>query len=165
MDGNLFDDPGDCGDGTLCSGDNQVHNAANGQPIPFTDNVYGSIDKTSQNADSEGITLQATDKAKLFDHENQFVIGTSYDHGFVAYTADSELGFMEPKFVVAGQGVILSGTDDFNPRSLNTINDYYGYLLHRYVGYHGPTRIDGRRAIQLCAHSDRKYGRVPKTTR
>jgi iron complex outermembrane recepter protein len=126
VDGNLFDDPGDCGDGTLCSGDNQVLNAANGQPIPFTDNVYGSIDKTSQNADGAGFTLQATNTAKLFDHKNQFVIGTSYDHGFVAYTADSELGFMEPKFVVAGQGVILSRTDDFNPRSLNTINDYYG---------------------------------------
>ena len=126
VDGNLFDDPGDCGDGTLCSGDDQVLNAANGQPIPFTDNVYGSIDKTSQNADGAGFTLQATDTAKLFEHKNQFVIGTSYDHGFVAYTAESELGFLEPKFVVAGQGVILSGTDDFNPRSLNTINDYYG---------------------------------------
>ncbi len=126
IDGNLFDDPGDCGDGTLCSGDDQVINAATGGTIPFTDNVYGSIDQTSQNADTEGITLQAQENAKLFGHTNQFITGVSYDHGRVAYTAKSELGFMEPKFVVDGQGIIMTGTDDFSPRSLTTTNDYFG---------------------------------------
>ncbi|MFT3730547.1 MAG: TonB-dependent receptor [Hyphomicrobium sp.] len=129
LDGNLFDDPGDCGGaeaGTLCSGDDQVLNAANNSPIPFTDNVYGSIDQTSQNADTAGLTLQAQENAKLFGHTNQFIVGVSYDHGHVAYTAKSELGFMEPKFVVDGQGIILTGTEDFNPRSLTTTNDYFG---------------------------------------
>lgn len=130
LDGNLFDDPEECEgagqEGTLCSGDDQVLNAANGSPIPFTDNVYGSIDQTSQNADTAGLTLQAQENAKLFGHTNQFIVGVSYDHGRVAYTAKSELGFMEPKFVVDGQGIIMTGTDDFNPRSLTTTNDYFG---------------------------------------
>lgn len=126
LDGNLFDNPEDCGDGTLCSGGDQVLNAANGNPIPFTDAAYASIDQTSQNADSEGITLQAQENAKLFGHTNQFIVGVSYDHGRVAYTAQSELGFMQPKFVVDGQGIIMTGSDDFNPRSLTTTNDYFG---------------------------------------
>ena len=130
QDGNLFDDQGECtgaGEaGTLCSGDTQVQNAASGGPIPFDPAaVYGTIDATSQNADSEGITLQATEKAKLFNHDNQFIVGVSYDHGRVSYTADSQLGVFQPKFVVDGTGVILSG-GDFNTRSLVTTNDYFG---------------------------------------
>lgn len=130
IDGNLFDDPGNCGDGTLCSGDDQVKNAATGGTIPFNPNVdYGSIDATSQNADSEGFTFQAVDKARLFGYKNQFTVGVSYDHGQVSYTADSELGFMQPKFVVAGQGAILTGTDDFSPRALTSTNDYVGIFF------------------------------------
>ena len=130
QDGNLFDNQGECTGagqaGTLCSGDTQVQNAATGNPIPFNpDAVYGTIDATSQNADSEGITLQATEKAKLFNHNNQFIVGVSYDHGRVSYTADSQLGVFQPKFVVDGTGIILSG-GDFNPRSLVTTNDYFG---------------------------------------
>ena len=83
----------------------------NGSPILLSqfdpDAVFGTIDRTSQNANSEGITLQAVDNARLFEHRNQFTIGTSYDHGRVGYTANSELGTFKPKFVVAGTGLIL----------------------------------------------------------
>ncbi|MBS0251927.1 MAG: TonB-dependent receptor [Proteobacteria bacterium] len=126
IDGNLFDKAADCG-GNLCSGDDEVVNAATGATIPFNDDVaYASIDKTSQNADTAGLSLQAQENSRLFSHTNQFIVGVSYDHGRVAYTADSELGFMQPRFVVAGQGITLSGSDDFNPRSLTTTNDYFG---------------------------------------
>ena len=135
VDGNLFDDAQDCSAatppltaGTLCSGNDQA--LGNGSPILLNqfdpDTVFGSLDRTTQDADSEGITLQAVDKARLFGHRNQFTIGTSYDHGRVGYTANSELGTFEPKFVVAGTGLILSGSDDFNPRVLTTTNDYFG---------------------------------------
>ncbi|MBY0560588.1 TonB-dependent receptor [Hyphomicrobium sp.] len=125
VDGNLFEEPGNCG-GNLCSDGEEVFNAATGDPIPFQNGVaYASIDQTSQNADGAGISLQATEKARLFGHENQFVIGTSYDRGRVAYTAKSELGFMQPKFVVDGQGVIMTN-DDLFPRALSTTNDYFG---------------------------------------
>ena len=44
--------------------------------------------------------LQAVDKTRLFGMGNQFLIGASYDHGDVDYSANSELGFFGPKFVV-----------------------------------------------------------------
>jgi outer membrane receptor protein involved in Fe transport len=106
------------------------------------DALYGSIDRTSQDADSWGIALQATDKSRLFGYRNQFTIGTSYDHGRVGYTANSELGTFLPRFVVAGTGIQFQappedcpididddeecGSDDVTPRNLTTTNDYFG---------------------------------------
>jgi outer membrane receptor protein involved in Fe transport len=105
---------------------------------------YGSIDRTSQDADSWGIALQATDKSRLFGYRNQFTIGTSYDHGRVGYTANSELGLFQPRFVVGGTGIKFvappddddcpvhvdpgeeCGSDDITPRNLTTTNDYFG---------------------------------------
>ncbi len=132
LDGNLFDSPGPCSDDhlTLCTDGDPVRNAATGDRLDFRDDVtYGSIDQTSQNADSAGLTAQAQENAKLFGHTNQFLVGISYDHGRVSYTADSELGFFAPKFVVDGQGVILTEDDpggDFSPRALTATNDYLG---------------------------------------
>lgn len=109
---------------------------------------YGSIDRTSQDADSWGIALQATDKSRLFGYRNQFTIGTSYDHGRVGYTANSELGIFQPRFVVGGTGIKFvappddddcpvplqdgeCGSDDVTPRNLTTTNDYFGaYFLN-----------------------------------
>jgi len=106
---------------------------------------YGSIDRTSQDADSWGVALQATDKSHLFGYRNQFTVGTSYDHGRVGYTADSELGIFRPRFVVGGTGIKFvappddddcpagfendegeCGSDDVTPRNLTTTNDYFG---------------------------------------
>lgn len=103
---------------------------------------YGSIDRTGQDADSWGVALQATDKSHLFGFRNQFTIGTSYDHGRVGYTANSELGTFMPRFVVAGTGVNFGAppdgpcpiavdgdecwSDDIAPRDLTTTNDYFG---------------------------------------
>lgn len=105
---------------------------------------YGSIDRTGQDADSWGVALQATDKSDLFGYRNQFTVGTSYDHGHVGYTADSELGIFRPRFVVGGTGIKFvappdeddcpvpvapgdeCGSDDVTPRNLTTINDYFG---------------------------------------
>ncbi len=103
--------------------------SSNGQPIPFDDDVsYGTIDRTSQNADGYGLSVQAVDKSRLFGFANQFLVGASYDHGRVGYTANSELGFFGPKFVVNSFDTPfpLDGPDDFEPRDLTTYNDYYG---------------------------------------
>ena len=90
MDGNLFDDQGECtvrmirrgvtGRSARATTQVQMRRPA----VPFRSirtQFTASIDATSQNADSEGLTLQATEKAKLFNHNNQFIIGVSYDHG------------------------------------------------------------------------------------
>ncbi len=103
--------------------------------------TLGSIDKTGQNADSFGVSLQGADKSRLFGHRNQFILGSSYDHGHVAYQASSQLGTFLPKYVVAGTGPTLTGdagacpvdepdcednASDVTPRSLTTLNDYFG---------------------------------------
>ena len=106
--------------------------------------ALGSIDKTGQDADGYGGTLQAAEKSKLFGHRNLFVLGGSYDHGHVDYVASSELGFFKPKYVVQGAGITLTGKDglgaddeeseelnasEVTPRSLTTTNDYYGIYV------------------------------------
>ena len=58
---------------------------------------------------------------------NQFVIGTSYDHGDVDYGANSELGYFGPNFVVNSfptRAFLTGGA--FTPRKLATENDYFG---------------------------------------
>jgi outer membrane receptor protein involved in Fe transport len=159
IDGNIseFDDCNVPGGGgvtatELCSEDDAplYGVGAGGSLIGLTDlddlGVLGSIDKTGQDTDSYGFALQAANKTDLFGHRNQFIIGTSYDHGHVAYRASSELGFFLPKYVVQGTGTTLTGdsslpaecddgdpapcpyTDatDVTPRSLTTTNDYFG---------------------------------------
>jgi outer membrane receptor protein involved in Fe transport len=92
----------------------------------------GTIDRTSQDAESFGGTLQAIDKSKLFGLNNQFVVGGSYDHGSVAYTASSELGyFAAPANFVVHQfntPIYLSG-GEYTPRILQTTNDYAGIFF------------------------------------
>lgn len=94
-------------------------------PEDITDPI-GSLDNTSQLANSWGIAGQAVSKAPLFNLGNQFLIGASYDHGNVGYGASSTLGGFAPKFVVTSLGIELLGPDEVSPRDLTTINDYYG---------------------------------------
>jgi len=86
----------------------------------------GSLDNTSQLANSFGFAGQGVDKSKLFGLGNQFLIGASYDRGNVAYGAASTLGSFAPKFVVNSLGIELVGPNEVAPRDLTTINDYYG---------------------------------------
>ena len=55
-------------------------------------NVIGEIDRTTNNTNSYGGSLQATSKDKLFDHGNIFIAGGSVDHGDVKTTSSAELG-------------------------------------------------------------------------
>ncbi|MES1179949.1 MAG: Plug domain-containing protein, partial [Hyphomicrobium sp.] len=66
--------------------------------VPIT--TLGTLDRTTQNANGFGGSLQSVDKTRLAGLPNQFLLGTSYDHGSVAYTASSELGYFGPLFVV-----------------------------------------------------------------
>ena len=114
--------------GTLCIEGEQVLDQT-GNPIP--DDVFGGkplgvIDRTSQDAEGWGTSLQAVNKADLFGRKNQFLIGTSYDNGNVGFGSSSEMGFSKPRFVVEGGGLFLSAPDDVEIKSLSTQNDYYG---------------------------------------
>jgi iron complex outermembrane recepter protein len=97
-----------------------------GKTVPLTQ--LGSIDRTSQDAETFGVALQGVEKTPLFGHPNQFLMGSSYDHGRVKYSASSELGFFGPNFVVNSfdDPVFLTAPDDVRPRLLTTKNDYVG---------------------------------------
>jgi iron complex outermembrane receptor protein len=128
IDGNVADFADCTGDpGFLCAdgGDGDHITTANGNAVTSS-GFLGSLDRTSQDADSIGGSLQAADKSKLFGHSNQFLVGTSYDHGHVIYGASSEIGTFGPDFVVNGTGQIITGPEDLAPRNLTTTNDYFG---------------------------------------
>jgi iron complex outermembrane recepter protein len=117
----------DCGDGFLCLEGEPITSTSGGVPSTIGGGApFGSLDNTSQNADSFGGSLQAVEKATVFDHSNQFLLGGSIDHGHVAYGASSELGTFGQDFVLTPLGIPLTGPDDISPRRLTTTNDYYG---------------------------------------
>ena len=129
-DGNILDAT-DCGDTTLCIGGDQAMGVGAGVnpdgTIPFAiAPVLGALDKTSQDAGSEGVALQGVEKAKLFGLGNQFLLGASYDHGEVRYSAASQLSQLSDRFLVTSLGIAFTGPNDISPRLLNTKNDYYG---------------------------------------
>ncbi len=121
VDGNLGEFA-DCG-GNLCDEDGNDVEDILGSNIPFQPGL-ATIDRTRQDAQSFGGSVQMTEKSRLAGMPNQFLLGVSYDHGRVNYGANSELGVLGNKLVVSGRGVILG--DDFQPRSLITTNDYLG---------------------------------------
>jgi iron complex outermembrane recepter protein len=137
VDGNIIEaeecDPPDAG--LLCieeDGDNEVAEDINGNDFPWNGALsYGSLDRTAQQADSYGLTVQGVEKSPLANMPNQFLLGASLDHGNVPYETSSELGYFGPQFVVNGftPPFILAEPDDFAPRDINTQNTYLGLFF------------------------------------
>ncbi len=115
---------------------------ANGDIVPVTNqsgatvatgkyfgpgDTIGEIDRSTNDTNSYGATLQATDKDKLLDRPNIFIAGASVDRGYVKTTSDAELGPLDTQtWVVTGDGVYLSGPVDIAPVDLHIITAYYG---------------------------------------
>jgi hypothetical protein len=80
-------------------------------PFP-ADAVLGEIDRTTTRSTTTGATLQATNTDQLFGHNNQFMVGTSFDSGVTRFGANAELGTIGSNYVVSGSGIFLgpSGT-------------------------------------------------------
>jgi iron complex outermembrane recepter protein len=99
-----------------------------GNPIVFDDlrMPIGSIDRTGQTAHSWGTALQLVNTDDLFGHQNQFLVGASYDKGEVTYGAASELGFFAPRFQVKGSGLVLSAPNEVENKDIGTENEYVG---------------------------------------
>lgn len=122
----------------------------NGNVINLPNGIdgLGEIDRTSVGSNSFGVSVQAVEKAKLFEHNNQFLIGASVDHGNVSFQSSAELGFFQPKFVVQGGGGFVgpvatvcandvesdgfctptaaTALSDIQPVNISTSNTYYG---------------------------------------
>ncbi|HEX8417076.1 MAG TPA: TonB-dependent receptor, partial [Methylobacterium sp.] len=80
----------------------------NGQRIPFTPGVsYGTLDAVRTEATSYGGTLQATNRDRIFDHGNTFIVGGSIEQSHFTYKSQSTLGIINPDLSVT--------TDPNNP--------------------------------------------------
>jgi outer membrane receptor protein involved in Fe transport len=117
----------------LCfNDDTSPANGLNGVQLanPFpADAVLGQIDRTTTRSTTTGATLQATNTDQLFGHNNQFMVGTSFDSGVTRFGASAELGTIGSNYVVNGSGIFLgpSGTPvSIGPVSLRATNQYTG---------------------------------------
>jgi iron complex outermembrane receptor protein len=89
---------------------------------------YGTLDHTSQNANSWGLSGQGVEKTTIMGLHNQFLLGASYDHGRVGYASSSDLGTFGSEFVLTplDPTFLILSPDDSQPRNLTTQNDYIG---------------------------------------
>jgi len=119
--------------GLLCFNDDDVPaNGVNGVQLanPFPpDAILGQIDRTTTRSTTTGATLQATNTDQLFGHNNQFMVGTSFDSGVTRFGASAELGTIGPNYVVSGSGIFLGPSGEpisIAPVSLRATNQYTG---------------------------------------
>jgi outer membrane receptor protein involved in Fe transport len=119
--------------GLLCFNDDDVPaRGLNGVQLanPFPDTaVLGQIDRTTTRSTTTGATLQATNTDQLFGHNNQFMIGTSFDSGVTRFGASAELGTIGSNYVVSGSGIFLGPSGEpvsIGPVSLRATNRYTG---------------------------------------
>ncbi len=89
--------------------------------------VIGEIDRSSNNTNSYGGSLQTTSKDKLIGHDNIFIAGASLDYGYVKAASKAELGMIDTQnFVVTGNGIFLSSPLDIAPVDVKIATNYYG---------------------------------------
>jgi iron complex outermembrane receptor protein len=89
----------------------------------------GEIDRNWTTTNSFGGTIQATDTAKILDHDNHFVIGMSIDHGITQFTGNSELGTIDQNLNVTGQDIFINQPlADITPVNLRALNTYTGFF-------------------------------------
>ena len=117
-----------CLEGEELGGSGPGVNADGSIPSDIADPL-GSLDQTSQLANSFGFAGQAVNKDYIAGYKNQFLIGASYDQGNVAYGATSTLGSFAPQFVVNSLDILLTDPDEVSPRNLSTTNNYVGLYL------------------------------------
>jgi outer membrane receptor protein involved in Fe transport len=117
----------------LCFGDGSTPaNGLNGAQLanPFDPNaVLGEIDRTTTHSTTTGVSLQATNSDRLFGHNNQFVVGASFDSSVTRFSASAELGTIGSNYVVSGAGIFLgqSGSPvSIGPVALRATNQYSG---------------------------------------
>ena len=117
----------------LCFNDDTTPaNGLNGVQLanPFPDTaVLGQIDRTTTRSTTTGATLQATNTDQLFGHNNQFMVGTSFDSGVTRFGASAELGTIGSNYVVSGSGIFLGPSGipiSIAPVGLRATNQYTG---------------------------------------
>jgi outer membrane receptor protein involved in Fe transport len=124
-----------CTDPTLLcfGGSSTPANGLNGVQLsnPFSrDAVLGENDRTNTRSTTTGFSLQATNTDKLFGHNNNLVVGASFDSSVTHFTTSAELGTFLPNFVLVGSGIFLGQSGNpvsDGPVDLRATNQYTGF--------------------------------------
>ena len=134
----------------LCFGDDTTPaNGLNGAQLanPFAPGaVLGQRDRTTTDSTTTGVSLQATNSDRVFGHNNQFVVGASFDSSVTRFSAGAELGTIGADFVVSGSGIFLGPSGNpvsIGPVALRTTN--------RYSGLYALDTFDVTNAISITA--------------
>jgi iron complex outermembrane recepter protein len=125
------------GNGLLCQSDGvTLATQANGATIPDISQggtvPIGENDFESIHAVSLGAALQTTYTGAVFGHENNFVLGGSFDHADVDFESTTEVGVINPSLqVLPGFFVFTPENSGFNttPVRLTATDNYYGTFL------------------------------------
>jgi iron complex outermembrane receptor protein len=145
--------------GLLCFNDDVTPaNGLNGMQLanPFpADAVLGQIDRTTTRSTTTGATLQATNTDQLFGHNNQFMLGTSYDSSVTRFGASAELGTVGSNYVVAGSGIFLGPSGD--PTSIGPVDLR---ATNRYTGLYALDTFDVTDAFSITAGGRYNHARV-----
>ena len=104
-----------------------------GQTVPATgtlgSSILGEIDRTWTTTNSFGGSLQAASSAKIWGHDNSFVVGLSIDRGLVQFSTTSELGTVNANQFpfVQGNGLFIDQpSGDVAPVGLGAMTLYSG---------------------------------------
>lgn len=100
-------------------------------PFYGPNSTVGEIDYSTNDTNSFGGSLQATDKDKVFGLNNILIFGGSIDHGDVKNTSFAELGTLNTNnWVVTPNGIFPNGPDpDYSPVDLHTTTNYYSLFF------------------------------------
>jgi iron complex outermembrane receptor protein len=118
--------------GNLClqDDDGPVLLNQSGSPIGnfLGDAAPGALNRTFTSSTGLGGSLQLTETATLFDRSNHLVVGASYDHGNVDFSANSEIGTLTPDRTLAGVGQMISSADGtVGPVRVKPETNYFGF--------------------------------------
>jgi len=121
--------------GFMCQADGAtpLHNAQ-GDLLPDISKggtVYiGENDFETIQTDGMGGSLQATETASLFGHDNQLAVGGSIDSATTDFGSSAELGTINSALVVSNSGLFVDTPENTpwtaTPVSLTATNTYYG---------------------------------------
>ena len=108
--------------------------------------MLGEIDRTTTRSTTTGASLQATNSDQLFDHNNKFVLGASFDSSVSRFNARAELGTIGANFVVTGNGTFLGRSG--NPVSIGPVDLR---ATNQYTGLYALDTLDVTNALSITA--------------
>ena len=94
--------------------------------VAGNEDLVGSIERLATTSESWGGVVEGQERARLLGLPNLFIAGVSYDHGRSNYRTSSELGEIQPKYVVDGSDIFIDSPLELAPRNIGTENTYWG---------------------------------------